>query len=58
MLLTERILILSYIPRMLDGCKRCGKGCECYWVQVKYLDSKDTSLPRSYKKLLHDFCIK
>ena len=43
---------------MLDGCHRCGKGCECYWVEVKYLDTTDVSLPESYKKMLHDFCIK
>merc|ERR1711971_1359760 len=62
----RKMTTFKYLPkrfqerfrRMLDGCPRCGKGCECYWVQVKYLDNNDVSLPRSYKKLLHDFCIK
>ena len=62
----RKMTTFQYLPqsfqerfrRMLDGCQRCGQGCECYLVEVKYLDSSDASLPQSYKKLLLDFCSK
>lgn len=43
--------------RMLDDCKSCDKGCECFRLKVRYKDPTNKRLPENHKKMLYDFCI-